>query len=194
LRPYSEAENTNAIVAAHEIDLTRSQAAVAGVVLKNGTVLAGKPLRLADNTLILHAAGTAQTEETLNILDAARVQFRSMSPQLAARIASAIPGVLMANGDFIEGELKEFAKGRLTISSVIFGLRSYDVSSEVAAIVLRPFQRAAKFVVRTNTGSALFADSIELAEKELLVAEPILGKLRLPVRELLDIRRLPPGT
>ena len=117
-----------------------------------------------------------------------------MSPQLAARIASAIPGVLLANGDFIEGELKEFAKGRLTISSVIFGLRSYDVSSEVAAIVLRPFQRAAKFVVRTNTGSALFAESIELAEKELLVAEPILGKLRFSARELLDIRRLPPGT
>lgn len=194
LRPYSEIETTNAIIAAHEIDLTRSQAAVAGVVLKNGTVLAGKPLRLAGNTLILHSAGTAETEETLNIRDVARVQFRSMSPQLAARIASAIPGVLLVNGDFIEGELKEFAKGRLTISSVIFGLRSYDGSSEVAAIVLRPFQRAAKFVVRTNRGSALFADSLDLAEKELLVDEPILGKLHLSARELLDIRRLPPGT
>ena len=101
---------------------------------------------------------------------------------------------MLVNGDFIEGELKEFSKGHLTISSVIFGLRSFDLSSQAVAIVLRPFQTEAKFVVRTSSGSALFVDSIELGDKELLVAEPILGSLRFSPRELLDIRRRPPGT
>ncbi|HMC26640.1 MAG TPA: PA14 domain-containing protein [Verrucomicrobiae bacterium] len=194
LRPYSESEITNATIAAHEIDLTRSQSAVAGVLLTNGTVLAGKPVQLTDTTLVFEPAGPNALPVKLNLHDIARVQFRPMSPQLAARIASAIPGVLLANGDFIEGELKEFSKGHLTISSVIFGLRSFDLSSQAVAIVLRPFQTEAKFVVRTSSGSALFVDSIELGDKELLVAEPILGSLRFSPRELLDIRRRPPGT
>ena len=192
LRPYPENQSSPAIIASHQIDLTRSQAAVAGVVLKDGTVLAGKPLEVGEGALSLQAPGSP--DQKLNVLDIARVQFRSMSPQLAARIASAIPGVLLANGDFIEGELKRLAKGRLTVSSVIFGLRSFDVSTDVAAVVLRPFQGAARFVVRTNSGSALFAESLELVDDQFLVAEPILGKLRLLPRELLDIRRLPRGT
>src|SRR5439155_20268637 len=95
LRPYSESEITNATIAAHEIDLTRSQSAVAGVLLKNGTVLAGKPVQLTDTTLVFEPAGPNAPPLKLALRDIARVQFRSMSPQLAARIASAIPGVLL---------------------------------------------------------------------------------------------------
>jgi len=126
----------------------------------------------------------------LSALNIARVQFRSMSPQLVARIASAVPGVLLANGDFIEGECRKFSKGRVTLSSVIFGLRSFDAGSEAVAVVLRPLQSAAKFVVRTNTGSALFADEVEFDEAMLILNEPILGTMKLKAPELLDCRRV----
>lgn len=128
--------------------------------------------------------------QTLNTVNIARLQFRSMSPQLAARIGSGVPGILLLNGDFIEGELKSFKKGRVTVSSVIFGLRSYDTASQAAAVVLGPFQKGAKFVVRTKTGSALFADAIGVEQETLVLVEPILGKMRLTSNELLDIRRL----
>jgi sRNA-binding regulator protein Hfq len=167
----------------------RTQAAAAGIVLKNGTILAGE-VKEMDETLVTFEpiGGSRQILNTLNI---ARVQFRSMSPQLAARISSGSPGILLLNGDFVEGELKSFKKGRVTVSSVIFGLRSYDTANQAAALVLRPFQNGAKFVVRTSTGSALFADTIDVDQEALLLAEHILGKLRLKSNELLDIRRLP---
>jgi len=168
--------------------LRRAQAAAAGIVLKNGTVLAGEVKEMDETLAAFEPIGGSR--QTLNTLNIARVQFRSMSPQLAARISSGSPGILLLNGDFVEGELKSFKKGRVTVSSVIFGLRSYDTANQAAALVLRPFQNGAKFVVRTSTGSALFADNIDVDQEALLLAEPILGKLRLKSNELLDIRRL----
>jgi hypothetical protein len=188
-RPFRQSDPTNSsALDPHTVDISRAQASCAGLVLKSGTLLAGKAKELDETILKFEPVGGA--EEPLSALNIARVQFRSMSPQLAARIASAVPGVLLVNGDFIEGECRKFSKGRVTISSVIFGLRSFDVGSEAVAVVLRPFQSAAKFVVRTNTGSALFAEDVYLEEATLALNEPILGTMKLKSAELLDCRRV----
>ena len=81
-------------------------------------------------------------------------------------------------------------KGRVKISSVIFGIRTYGIASEAAAVVLRPFQKTATFIVRINTGSALFADKLDSQNGQLVLSEPLLGNMRLSARELLDVRRV----
>ncbi len=171
-----------------DVALGRAQAAVAGIVLKNGTVLAGIAKEGDDSVFKFQPTG--QSAMVLNAIKIARVQFRSMSPHLARRIVSSVPGVLLVNGDFIEGEFKGLSKGRVQISSVIFGLRSYGIATEATAVVLRPFQKTAKFIARTNTGSALFADGIEVQNGQLVVSEPLLGNLRFTANQLLDVRRV----
>lgn len=189
LRPFGPSEKTNHTqLAGHDINVGRSQSAVAGAILKNGTVLAGV-IRSLDETM-LKVDIARMRQQSVSTLNVARVQFRAMSPQMAARILPALPGVLLVNGDFIEGEFRSFNKGRVSISSVIFGLRSYDTATEAAALVLRPFQPSASFVVRTHAGSAIFADNIALQEDEISIAEPLLGQFRVKANDLLDIRSL----
>jgi hypothetical protein len=171
-----------------DINAGRAGFASAGVLLKDGTLIVGE-IRDINETRVTFAQ-PGRPEETIATRDVARLQFRSLSPQLARRIRSLGPGLLLANGDLIEGELKELKKGRLTLSSVIFGLRSYDVGTQVAAMVLRPAVEQGRFLVRTSTGSAYFAGNIEFKTNSLSVLETISGKVQVPASQLLDIRRL----
>src|SRR3954465_5843111 len=116
-----------------------------------------------------------------------------MSPQLAARISGGLTGILLLNGDFIEGDLKTYKKGQATISSIIFGLFSYDNVNQAQPVALRPFQKAGRFMVRTNKGSALFAEVVEVQEDAVVVREALLGQMRFAVNELVDIRRVLSG-
>jgi hypothetical protein len=190
LAPDPDASPVSAANESPVIALGRAQAATAGIVLKNGTTLAGE-VKEMDET-VLQFVPLGQAAQTVKSANVARVQFRPMSPQLAARIGGGVPGILLLNGDFIEGDLKTFKKGQATISSIIFGLHSYDTANQAAAVVLRPFQKAGRFVVRTNKGSALFAEVLEVQENALVVSEPLLGEMRLNASELLDIRRVLP--
>ncbi len=170
------------------IDVGRAGFTSAGVLLKDGTLLAAAIKEVNEATVAFAQPG--KTEETIPTRDVARLQFRSLSPQLARRIRSLGPGLLLASGDLIEGELKEVKNGRVTISSVIFGLRSYDVGTQAAAMVLRRATEQGRFLVRTSTGSAYWAGDIEFKANALMVLEPVLGRVKLPADELLDIRRL----
>jgi hypothetical protein len=190
LAPDPDASPVSATNGSPVIALGRAQAATAGIVLKNGTTLAGE-VKEMDETVVQFAP-LGQAIQTLKAANVARLQFRSMSPQLAARTGGGVAGILLLNGDFIEGDLKTLKKGQATISSIIFGLHSYDTANQAAAVVLRPFQQAGRFVVRTNKGSALFAEVLEVREDAVVVSEPLLGEMRLGVNELLDIRRLGP--
>ena len=170
------------------LDFARFQATAPGLVLKNGTFLAGAARELEDPALkFIPANGAPLIISALNI---ARIQFRSLSPQLAARITNGTPGLLLANGDFIEGELKKLSPERVTLSSIILGLRSYEVPRQVAAIVLRDFKPARGFAVRSNHGSAFYADALELKDDRVIVSEPTLGKLTFALPDLIDIRRV----
>jgi len=191
LLPYAPVEVPSSSTNQHqsELDLGRFQGAAPGIVLKNGTFLAGNVKEVNDPVLKFEPSrGSAITVGTINV---ARIQFCSLSPQLAARITNGTPGLLLRNGDFIEGELKGFSQGRATISSIIFGLRSYDTSRQAAAVVLRVFKPAGRFAVRTNGGSAFFADSLELQNDKAIIPEEFLGKWTLGLSDLIDIRRLP---
>jgi hypothetical protein len=46
-------------------------------------------------------------------------------------------GLLLANGDFFECELKELNEQAVAVTSVLFGARKYNVKTEVQALILR---------------------------------------------------------
>ena len=105
-----------------------------GVVTWDGSFLAA-PLVSADDTSLQF--GGAQKDFSLSTVNAARIVFQNLSAQRAAKIETGRAGVLLVNGDFVDGEFKGFERGRVKMSSVLFGLKFFDATYEVVAIILR---------------------------------------------------------
>lgn len=159
-------------------------------------------LRLRSGSTIV--AGIQQADRTDVSLYSLMRQPPIRTPQLACllfdwlpeRLAPALqwgrPGVLLTSGEFVDGDFRGLIGGRVTISSVLFGLRSFDVNGEVIAVVLDHARPAStRFLVKTVNGSTLLAGGLTLGWNEVALQEPVLGSWRLPLSELKEIQQLP---
>jgi len=97
-------------------------------------------------------------------------------------------GVLLAKGDFVDGEFRGLDGDQVKVSSVLFGLRSYDARKEVLAVALREASAtAATYEIRLRDRSVLQAVTIAFERGALVIRDSILGTLRVPVGELAAI-------
>ncbi|HTD88548.1 MAG TPA: hypothetical protein VK850_18385, partial [Candidatus Binatia bacterium] len=103
------------------------------------------------------------------------------------------PGILLASGDFIEGEFKGVQENNAIISSVLAGIRSYDVNQDVLCIVLHPAAASKPYAFQVSTidGSRWLATDLQFGRNEILVRDAALGACRLPIYEIAEIRRFP---
>jgi hypothetical protein len=110
---------------------------------------------------------------------------------MADKVTAHRPSVVLANGDVVEGEFKGIDRGRMKISSVLFGLRWFEVD-EITAVILRsPMTREAAYQIALQNKSLLRAESIKPGNGDLLVRDAALGEIRIPTDELSEIRRIP---
>ena len=65
------------------------------------------------------------------------VLFRWLPFRYNLRMGQDAAGLLLRNRQFIEGSLNELEDDKVTLSSVLFGLKSFDADSEVLALILR---------------------------------------------------------
>jgi hypothetical protein len=115
------------------------------------------------------------------------LRFRSVPWRGRDYIRSGQPGVLLASGDYIEGDFRGLAEGYVTVSSVLFGIRKFECDSEVAAVVLRkPSSLAGNCEVRTLDDSLWRGTGLRLSENEVILQETALGKRVFPLHELRD--------
>ena len=158
-----------------------------GVMLRSGTLLAGAQIESADNgTLRFSRAG--QRGETVSLVNVARVIFKELSPEAVAKIPPQRTGVLLKEGDFVEGDFKSFQYGRLTLSSLIFGLQRFDVREKAVALVLSDLETArAQMVLRTHDGSVYMAKSVAPDKDRLVVQDPVAGEFSISVRDVAQI-------
>jgi len=69
-------------------------------------------------------------------------RLRPLSTESIARIPPQGSGVLTIAGDFAEGEPRSLANGKLNVSTVVFGEKVFDVTTEAGAAVYRPVDLA----------------------------------------------------
>lgn len=120
----------------------------------------------------------------------ARIIFQWLPADLADKVRSGRTGVLLGGGDFFDGEFKTVQEGKVTISSVLFGLRAFELNNDMMAAVLRKTAPArASFEVRTMDGSVWMASSLTLERDELVMEESAMGRVRIPSYDLSEIRR-----
>jgi hypothetical protein len=128
----------------------------------------------------------------LAVTAVSRIDFQWVPYRYAGFLGETRPGILLVNGDFIEGDFKGVQDQHAILSSVLVGVRTYDLNQDVLSVVLRPpAQRPYAFEVSTTDGSRWLAADLQFGRNELILREATLGTCRLPIYELAEIRRFP---
>lgn len=158
-----------------------------GLLFRNGSFVACAVERATETSL--RASGLLKTAP-ITTLNVARIVFQPISKGLEARMQAGRPGVLLAKGDFVDGDFRGFDGQRVKLSSILFGTRSYDVRKEAVAVVMRDVSASqVLFEVTMRDGSVLRPASIRLQPGQLSLQDSAVGALRIPVGEVAMIRR-----
>jgi hypothetical protein len=161
-----------------------------GIVLRDGNVVAAKIVAFDP------AAGVKyERDGTAGVYPAERVArliFNPVPPDMGT--PSDKPGVLLASGDFIDGEVGAMSlqpvewprppQLKATVRSVLFGAKSLEVAKEVVAVDFAAVTPApASYEVRAADGSVTRAKTVTVGPGGAIVD----GQL---VADVLDIRKL----
>src|SRR5262249_7433005 len=154
--------------------------------LQSGSVVTGW-IQSVDETAVQFFG--APPKASISTYSVARILFQWLSPRQAAQIRSSQPGILLTTGEFVEGGFKGIAKGKAEISSVLFGLRRFDLDDEVIALVLRkPAPWRHQCEVKTVDGSTWLGRAPAAGDGEVVMQEPSVVRCRIPIYELAELR------
>ena len=168
-------------------DLPSSEPTPRGVLLRNGSFIAGV-VKSADRTSV-KLARTDGGDYSVPTPEVARILLRSLSPELGRTLRQGVGGVLFGGGDFSEGEFRAYELGRVSMSSVLFGLQTFEQGQEMVAIVLRESKTKGAIEVRTADGSVLHVESLQLRDGRLLIDDASAGLLKLAEGDVAGIRK-----
>lgn len=119
----------------------------------------------------------------------AMVVFRTMPVSYAAKLAAGTTGAVLPNGDFFQGQVKGFESGHAKIDSVIFGLKNFDVTKDILAVVLGSFQQfQSHCLVQSIKGGVFPLNSVQIEGDAILVRDPIFKEFRIRSEDIAIIR------
>jgi hypothetical protein len=157
------------------------------IQLISGSTISGRPDYADENEIVFNRPPKLVRVPTDRV---ARIAFQPLSGELAWKTRVSHPGVWVNNGDFFDGEFRAIQGSKLTISSVLYGLRSFDVDDEVSALVLRPHRRTRpECQIETIDGAVILGLAFTLGDGEIRVQESALGDVRIPAFEIIELRR-----
>jgi hypothetical protein len=95
----------------------------------------------------------------------------------------------------VDGDFRGIENGQIKLSSILFGVRTFDAKQEVLAIALRePGKAAVSFQIELRDRTRLLSQSIAFERDALVTQDQILGTLRVPADELAELKRSSPGS
>ena len=157
------------------------------VLLRGGSVLVG-PIESADESVV--RLGGSLEGSMVAVLNVARIEFLPPNAEMAGRLESDRPGVVLTDGDFLEGSLRRIATNTVTVSSLLLGFRSFSAGNEVATLQVGGIEaEEGAFRLRTRNGSDLRARVLEPGDGTLRAESPLLGALTVRVSEITSVRR-----
>ena len=89
--------------------------------------------------------------------------------------------------DFYNVDRVEIQRGP---NSILFGLRSYNATKDVLAVVLRDVDPVpARYEVRLRNQSLIRAGELELEQNAVVIRDGTLGQFEVPLEDVLQIQR-----
>jgi len=104
-------------------------------------------------------------------------------------IQPARTGLLLRSKEFVEGEFKRFDNGQFSISSVLFGLKSYHPGQVIAAILRPPILAPAKYELKTRHESLFLANALRIENDWIVLQDAVLDGFRISAVELVELRK-----
>lgn len=162
-----------------------------GIVLRHGAFFAGTIDRATETSLRLSGLLRTVPVSTVNV---ARIVCQPLSAAMASRLVPGRSGVLLAKGDFVDGDFRGMENGEIKLSTILFGLRTFNAKKEVLAVALRePAKAALPYQIELRDQSRWFSQTIAFERDALVAQDRVLGTLRVPAEELAELRRVSPG-
>lgn len=163
-------------------DRAGAEECVPGVVLRDGTRLAGPHGALTD-------ANVQFSKRSISIPSAeiACIVFDRFPAALIANASDGQTGALLPGGDFFSGTIRGADASGVKVFNSIFGLRQLS-AREVLAAVIRPARMlATQYEFRTADGSLFGADNFGI-DRGITLRHPLYDGLRIASNEVVEIR------
>ena len=168
------------------LPVTRAFTAARGVLLTDGSFLPGFVKAADEKTITL--LYRERQEMPIDREKVAWLVFHPLAPAMLAKIPPATPGLLTLAGDFLEGDCQDIIGGKAKLASVVFGVSSFDTSTQIAAISFRPTASSpAPWTLHATSGATLRATAFQLMRDKLTLDEPLLGKFDVLLGEVSEI-------
>ena len=153
--------------------------------LQSGSVIAGPILTGDESEFSLSTFPFSVPASTVSYL-----LFRWLPFRYTTQVSMGNPGVLLTSGQFIQGTMANLRRDALALSSVLFGVQSFDTDSEAYALVLRrpALEKPSRYMVVTDTGSTFRARDLRLGDFEVTFNEDALGSCTIQMPDLLWLR------
>jgi hypothetical protein len=121
-----------------------------------------------------------------------RIFFTTPTADVVARVPDSRDGVLLAGGDFVEGQILDVNESRVKLSSVLFGIKRFE-TRQVAVVAYRNGIAATtqRYHLRAADGSSLLFEDAEFAANLLHIKDPILSALVFPFGEVTELNAGP---
>ena len=162
------------------------------IVLRNGSVLPAVIERTSPTELFLSDQGA---HFKVAILDIAGILTRPGNPSQISAFQTGRAGVVLQNGDFMDGEFRGLDSPRVaTISTVLFGNRRVELGKEATGIVLRAVAtKSSRYQVLTVRGGAFCSKAVPAVGSGdvLIIIDPLLGENRVPFNDIREITTTP---
>jgi len=159
----------------------------AGVLCWDGSFIARKVVAVDDTKVTFE---NSPKELFLSTVNTAAIFFERLSLGHAQKLRSQNkPGVLLATGDFVDGELKHIADGSVVLDSVLFGRKSYALATEAVGLWIRkPRTNAARFTIRTRNGSIILVKKPHIENEAIVLSGSPFKNFHIKKDELAEIQ------
>ena len=165
---------------------TPMEAAASGLKMRGGSFLAGEIRRADEKQIVLARPRGAAL--TFTPAEVSRILLRPVPLELAPSLAAGKPGMLLASGDFVEGDFRALKDGRVTLDSIVFGPQRVE-SEKVLAIVLHDSAAILKKPhIATTDGSLYVPRSIKLDAGRLWIDDESAGSFSVSLRDVVEIQ------
>jgi hypothetical protein len=157
-----------------------------GFVTRGGTFIAADVFAIDEN-LVRYIR--ANKEATIPLNEVARILYKPLLTDHASKLSPGHTGVLLATGDFLEGDIRSLKEGTVEVSSVLFGMRKVPTYDDMTAIILRDVSpEKTPFTLSTTDGSLYRPKSIKPDQQVLQINDASLGELSMPLNTLAQLR------
>ena len=145
----------------------------------------------ANDSVVRFLEGTLP--DRISTVNVARIVLKPVQAKWRKVLHDKRKGVLLRNGDFIEGELMSLKEDWLVLNSILFGVKVYGLD-EVVALILgkvgdKP-PRSSRFELVLESGSLFHVRSFKLDKGGVIVDDSTVGKFLVPLADFDEMRSI----